>query len=393
MLEPEIEKKNQLKTNHLLKIIQKTQQLLQENKEKIEAQKLLQEIEQKYQIKEPAFEPDQEIDQVELLISQRKEIFENIDFLTKLLPLKSKTLLKEIQEAKKSVKELSSGEKYYSILSKIQYIFPKPHAIAYTTTAWRTAYYKVYHPQEFYSILLTYHVAVHDIWLMTLDPESINFRLEKLLESIGKAKNSEKELLSIIKVLQELIKGINGNKENKSEYLVQKKAEISAILQTTKQNIVTQIENNAEQSKNLLLGKLLPHLNLTEAEKKQVKNKINIPSYSLREWKLTAKEKELLYTLKIILEMKKKHLDFRLGIDFNRSETKNFQIINGQILIPFLAITGIGESYARRIIDYRQQKGQISNWKEELSKVLNINHIQQLEYLEKYHLIIEDDSV
>ncbi|CAJ0899333.1 9118_t:CDS:2, partial [Entrophospora sp. SA101] len=168
----------------------------------------------------------------------------------------------------------------------------------------------------------------HDIWLMTFDPASINFRLEKLLESLGKAKNSEKELLSIIKVLQELIKGINGDKVNKDEFLIQKKGEISTILQNTKKNIITQIENSSEPSKNLLLGKLLPHLNLTEAEKKQVKGK---------------------------------RLEFGLGVDFNKSDIKNFQTINGQILIPFSAITGIGESYARRIIDYRQKKGQINN--------------------------------
>jgi len=59
--------------------------------------------------------------------------------------------------------------------------------------------------------------------------------------------------------------------------------------------------------------------------------------------------------------MKKKGLEFSLGIDFNKSDIKNFQTINGQILIPFLAITGVGESYARRIIDYRQKKGQIIN--------------------------------
>lgn len=132
-------------------------------------------------------------------------------------------------------------------------------------------------------MLLTYHVTVHDIWLMTFDPASINFRLEKLLETVGKAKNSEKELLSIIKVLQELIKGINGDKANKNEYLSQKKEEIGAVLQATKQKIIAQIENSAEQSRNLLLGKTLPHLNLTESEKKQIKNKVNIPSYSLRE--------------------------------------------------------------------------------------------------------------
>jgi len=59
--------------------------------------------------------------------------------------------------------------------------------------------------------------------------------------------------------------------------------------------------------------------------------------------------------------MKKKRLEFGLGVDFNKSDIKSFQTINGQILIPFSAITGIGESYARRIIDYRQKKGQINN--------------------------------
>jgi len=277
------ELKNQEKINCLLNILQKTQQILKESNQKSEAQKLLQEIEKKHQIKELISQPEQEVDKAEWLISQRKLILENIDFLARLLPLKSKTLLKEIQEIKKSSKELTSGEKYYSILSKIQYIFPKPHAIAYTTTAWKTAYYKVYHPQEFYSVLLTYHVAVHDIWLMTFDPASINFRLEKLLESVGKAKNSEKELLSITKVLQELIKGINGDKTNKDEFVIQKKGEISTILQNTKKKIIAQIENSSEPSKNLLLGKLLPHLNLSEAEKKQIKGKVNIPSYSLRD--------------------------------------------------------------------------------------------------------------
>src|SRR6185369_11996447 len=101
------------------------------------------------------------------------------------------------------------GELYFSILSKIKYIFPKPHAIAYTMTAWRTAFYKVYHPQEFYSVLLTYHATVYDIWLMTLDPATIKLRLDNLLSNLANYKSNEKELLSIIKVFEEL------NKEKK----------------------------------------------------------------------------------------------------------------------------------------------------------------------------------
>ena len=44
---------------------------------------------------------------------------------------------------------------------------------------------------------------------MTLNPEAITFRLESLLSNLANYKNSEKELLSIIKVFEEL------NKEKK----------------------------------------------------------------------------------------------------------------------------------------------------------------------------------
>lgn len=401
----EIKEKNQSKFYYLLDVVKKTQQILEKNKEKTEAQKILQNLEKRlgkdFQNKESAGEQNKEADRLKYLISKKREIRETLDFLNTLISLKSKTLLKITQDLKKSVKELSSGEKYYNILSKIQYIFPKPHAIAYTTTAWKTAYYKVYYPQEFYSVLLTYHVTVYDIWLMTFDKSSIDFRIEKLLESIGgKAKNSEKELISIIKVLQELSKSINGEvKENKDLYLIQKKTEINLILHETKNKIIEQLEFSDEksetnQNKKIIFARLLPQLNLTEEEKKRTKEhlKINFSnSYALRDWKLSTKEKELLYTLKIILEMKQQNLDFRLGIDFNKSAVKNFQIVNGQILIPFSALAGVGEVAAKKITDYREQKKRINNWKEELAAILNKNHLEQLEYLKKYHLIIEDN--
>jgi len=60
-----LESKNQEKINCLLNILQKTQQILKENNQKSEAQKLLQEIEKKHQIKEVITQPKQEVDKVE----------------------------------------------------------------------------------------------------------------------------------------------------------------------------------------------------------------------------------------------------------------------------------------------------------------------------------------
>ena len=76
---------------------------------------------------------------------------------------------------------------------------------------------------------------------MTFDPASINFRLEKLLESLGKAKNSEKELLSIIKVFEELNKEkrriektIKGKKISGSTW---EKMDIDKILESIQEKI------------------------------------------------------------------------------------------------------------------------------------------------------------
>jgi DNA repair ATPase RecN len=122
----------------LLNVIEKTQQILKTTNEKSEAQKTLQEIKEKLTNsfpKEPIAKSDKVVNSVEELVIQRKEASEVVDFLTKSFPLKSKGLLKKIQELKKLSKSLSLGEKYYNILGRIKYIFPKPHAIAYTTTA------------------------------------------------------------------------------------------------------------------------------------------------------------------------------------------------------------------------------------------------------------------
>ncbi|WNE40946.1 MAG: DNA polymerase III PolC-type [Mycoplasmataceae bacterium] len=286
-----------------------------------------------------------------------KNAFIATEFIRKGKWNKLPEIIKEEMKQKMSDKE---GEIYFSILSKIKYIFPKPHAIAYTMTAWRAAFYKLYYPQEFFSVLLTYHTTIYDIWLMTLDPKAITFRLDNLMTSSNK--NSEKELLSIIKVFEEL------NKEKKR--LEKSKSNQKNILEKMNiDQILADIQNKIKKSGNEEL--------------------INNLAKSSRVWKLTAKEKDLLFTLKVVLEMEMKGLKFTLGLDFNGSEVKDFKIENNTIYFPFTAISGIGEKLADRIVAYRQEKGQITNnWKGELKETLNVNHMQQLENLEKFNLII-----
>jgi hypothetical protein len=166
---------------------------------------------------------------------------------------------------------------------------------------------------------------------MNLNPEAISFRLDNLLENISLYKNYQKDLFSIIKVLEELNKEIKKNKK-----------------------MFPSFDDRLDIEKSIL----------------QIKQKISLsPDSKFREafrkngfsWKMSAKEKGLLFTLKVILEMEMKNLGFNRGIDFNESEVKNFKIQNGTIYFPFTAITGVGEVVAEKIVKYRNEKGRIGD--------------------------------
>jgi hypothetical protein len=172
---------------------------------------------------------------------------------------------------------------------------------------------------------------------MTLNPTAINFRLDNLINSLTSYKSSEKELLSIIKVLEEL------NKEKKRL-----------------QKVVEEEKMSRENWEKMDFEKVLEDIRkkINDSGDKKL---IETLRRNGRSWKSTAKEKDLLFTLKVILEMEIKGFNFPRGIDFNHSEAKDFKIENDTIYFPFTAITGIGEKVAEKIIAYRQEKGPITN--------------------------------
>ena len=59
--------------------------------------------------------------------------------------------------------------------------------------------------------------------------------------------------------------------------------------------------------------------------------------------------------------MECKGLNFARGVDLNKSEIKDFKILNNTIYFPFTAVSGIGEKIAEKIISYRQENGKITH--------------------------------
>lgn len=84
---------------------------------------------------------------------------------------------------------------YIDSCNKIQYLFPKGHAVAYVTMAIRVGYFKVYYPLEFYATFFSVRSKQFDIIPMIKGYESIVDRLEQLRtqEKRGGAKLSPKE--------------------------------------------------------------------------------------------------------------------------------------------------------------------------------------------------------
>ncbi|RKN66070.1 PHP domain-containing protein [Paenibacillus ginsengarvi] len=68
---------------------------------------------------------------------------------------------------------------YVRSCRQIQYLFPKAHAVSYVISAIRSAYFKLYYPQEFYAAYFTVHEEEVDYDVISRGYEAI---LEKLID-------------------------------------------------------------------------------------------------------------------------------------------------------------------------------------------------------------------
>ncbi len=108
------------------------------------------------------------------------------------------------EEMEALMKEHNVPQWYIASCKKIKYMFPKAHAVAYVTMAYRIAYCKVHYPKEFYATYFTVRADDFDYTLMGHGKEKL-LENKKAIEAKGMdMSDKEKNVITIMEVCNEM---------------------------------------------------------------------------------------------------------------------------------------------------------------------------------------------
>ncbi|MCQ2554641.1 MAG: PolC-type DNA polymerase III, partial [Clostridia bacterium] len=102
----------------------------------------------------------------------------------------------------KLMKDHGVPDWYIDSCRKIQYMFPRAHAVAYTMMSFRMAWFKVYYPREFYATYFTTKVSDFDAATILKGRDAVLNRLKELNEagnSISAKEDNQKTILEVAK--------------------------------------------------------------------------------------------------------------------------------------------------------------------------------------------------
>ena len=95
---------------------------------------------------------------------------------------------------------------------KIKYMFPRGHAVAYSMSSFRIAYYKVHHPLAFYAVYFTVRADAFDITRAAGGPDAVKKQIDEIEKAASSAqktdseKKKDKELVTILELVYEMNK-------------------------------------------------------------------------------------------------------------------------------------------------------------------------------------------
>ena len=92
---------------------------------------------------------------------------------------------------------------YIDSCIKIQYMFPRAHAVAYTMMSFRMAWYKVYYPREFYATYFGSVVSDFDADTILKGREAIVEKMDLINAKGQEATAKENNELTVLEVAYE----------------------------------------------------------------------------------------------------------------------------------------------------------------------------------------------
>ena len=112
--------------------------------------------------------------------------------------------LKQHMDMIPHMEEAGVPQWYIDSCLKISYMFPKAHAAAYVTMAYRIAWFKVHHPEAFYQAYFTVRADEFDAALMTKGVEKVRETMYNMRHSETKLSAKDNNTLTILEVCNEM---------------------------------------------------------------------------------------------------------------------------------------------------------------------------------------------
>lgn len=114
------------------------------------------------------------------------------------------------EKYREAMEELSLPPWYLESCEKIQYMFPKAHAVAYVTMSFRIAYYKVFYPEAFYASYFSQKLSSLDGDLVIRGPLAIKAKIAELEEMVKTSGGDleKKQITTLTVALEMMARGI-----------------------------------------------------------------------------------------------------------------------------------------------------------------------------------------
>lgn len=94
---------------------------------------------------------------------------------------------------------------YIDSCLKIKYMFPKAHAVAYVTMAFRIAYFKVNHPLAFYAAYFSVRADDFNMDMLSNGEKGVREQIKSYMEKGNNLTAKEKSALTILEIILEMI--------------------------------------------------------------------------------------------------------------------------------------------------------------------------------------------